>query len=215
MLVNQIIILVYKKKLGRNFTMNTPSASPTAPVSSRRLHAHVKSMILAALFAALTAVGAFIQIPLGFTSITLQVLFSCLAGVLLGAKWGAISQTVYVALGLVGLPVFTQGGGLGYLAKPSMGFLFGLILLSWLAGLLTRADCSPFRVALACVAGDLAMYAVALPYMYLVLNLYMGAGKSALDVVRGGMLIFLPGDAVKIAVTALVSRPLLKAVKRA
>lgn len=195
--------------------MNTPTASPSAPASAPRLHAEIKSMVLAALFAALTAIGAFIQVPLGFTSITLQVLFSCLAGVLLGAKWGAISQLVYVVLGLVGLPVFTQGGGLGYLVKPSMGFLFGLILLSWLAGLLTRTDRSPLRVALACVAGDLAMYAVALPYMYFVLNLYMGMEKSVLDVIRGGMLLYLPGDAIKIAVTAVVSGPLLKRMKRA
>lgn len=187
----------------------------TVPASAPRLRSEIKSMVLAALFAALTAIGAFIQVPLGFTSFTLQTLFTCLSGVLLGAKWGAISQIVYVALGLVGLPVFTQGGGLGYLVKPSMGFLFGLILLAWLVGLLTRTDQSPLRVVLACAAGELAMYAVALPYMYLVMNLYMGMEKSAVDVIKGGMLLFLPGDAVKIAVTALVSGPLLKRVKRA
>lgn len=195
--------------------MNTPTASPINPVPAPRLHAEIRSMVLAALFTALTAIGAFIQIPLGFTSITLQVLFSCLAGVLLGPKWGAASQAVYVALGLVGLPVFTQGGGLGYLVKPSMGFLFGLILLSWLVGLFTCRDRSPLRVVLACAAGVLAMYAVALPYMYAVLDLYMGMEKSVLDVIKGGMLIYLPGDAVKITVTALVSGPLLKAVRRA
>lgn len=195
--------------------MNTPTASPINPVPAPQLHAEIRSMVLAALFTALTAIGAFIQIPLGFTSITLQVLFSCLAGVLLGPKWGAASQAVYVALGLVGLPVFTQGGGLGYLVKPSMGFLFGLILLSWLVGLFTRRDRSPLRVVLACAAGVLAMYAVALPYMYAVLDLYMGMEKSVLDVIKGGMLIYLPGDAVKITVTALVSGPLLKAVRRA
>ena len=187
----------------------------TVPVPAPRLRSEIKSMVLAALFAALTAIGAFIQVPLGFTSFTLQTLFTCLSGVLLGAKWGAISQIVYVALGLVGLPVFTQGGGLGYLVKPSMGFLLGLILLAWLAGLLTRTDRSPLRVVLACAAGVLAMYAVALPYMYAVLDLYMGMEKSVLDVIKGGMLIYLPGDAVKITVTALVSGPLLKAVRRA
>lgn len=195
--------------------MNTPTASPINPVPAPRLHAEIRSMVLAALFTALTAIGAFIQIPLGFTSITLQVLFSCLAGVLLGPKWGAASQAVYVALGLVGLPVFTQGGGLGYLVKPSMGFLFGLILLSWLVGLFTRRDRSPLRVVLACAAGVLAMYAVALPYMYAVLNFYLGTEQSFPEVIWGGMLIFLPGDAVKITVTALVSGPLLKAVRRA
>lgn len=195
--------------------MNTPTASPSAPTSAPRLHTEIRSMVLAALFAALTAIGAFIRVPLDFTSFTLQTLFTCLAGVLLGPKWGAVSQIVYVALGLVGLPVFTQGGGLGYLVKPSMGFLFGLILLAWLAGLLTRTDRSPLRVVLACVVGELAMYAVALPYMYLVMNLYMGMEKSALDVVKGGMLLFLPGDAAKVAVTALISGPLLKALRRA
>lgn len=194
-------------------TMNTPTTSAPAP----RLHSDIRSMTLAALFTALTAIGAFIHIslPLGLTDFTLQVLFSCLAGVLLGPKWGAISQAVYVALGLVGLPVFTQGGGLGYLLKPSMGFLFGLILLSCMVGLLTRRDRSPLRIVLACIAGELAMYAVALPYMYAVLNLYMGVERSFPEVVWGGMILFLPGDAVKIAVTALVSGPLLKAVGRA
>lgn len=195
--------------------MNTPTASPINPVPAPRLHAEIRSMVLAALFTALTAIGAFIQIPLGFTSITLQVLFSCLAGVLLGPKWGAASQAVYVVLGLVGLPVFTQGGGLGYLVKPSMGFLFGLILLSWLVGLFTSRDRSPLRVVLACAAGVLAMYAVALPYMYAVLNFYLGTEQSFPAVIWGGMLIYLPGDAVKITVTALVSGPLLKAVRRA
>lgn len=187
----------------------------TAPISAPRLHTEIRSMILAALFAALTAIGAFIKVPLGFNFITLQVMFSCLAGVLLGPKWGAVSQIVYVALGLVGLPVFTEGGGLGYLVKPSMGFLLGLILLSWVVGMLTQKDRSPLRVALACAAGDLAMYVVALPYMYLVLNLYLGVEQSALDTVKAGMLLYLPGDAVKIAVTVLVSAPLLKAVKQA
>lgn len=174
-----------------------------------------KNMILAALFAALAAVGAFIQIPLGFTSITLQVLFTCLAGLLLGPKWGPVSQIVYVVLGLAGLPVFTQGGGPGYLVKPSMGFLFGLILMALVVGLLTRKDRGPLRVALACAAGAAAMYAVALPYMYMVLNAYLGIGRSVWEVVWGGMIVYLPGDAVKIAIVTAVSGPLLKAIERA
>lgn len=174
-----------------------------------------RAMILAALMAALTAIGAFLQIPFGITSITLQFFFTCLAGLLLGPKWGALSQLVYVALGLVGLPVFTQGGGLGYLLKPSMGFLLGLIPAAWVVGRLTRDRRTPGRVVLACLAGLGMLYAVGLPYMYCVLNLYLGSGMSVWSVVQAGMLIFLPGDAVKIAVVAVVSTPLLRAVKRA
>lgn len=173
-----------------------------------------RNMILAALFAALSAIGAFIKIPLGFTAITLQVLFTCLAGLLLGPKWGAISQTAYVVLGLIGLPVFTQGGGPGYLLQPTMGFLLGLILMAWVVGMLTCQDHSPLRVTLACIAGTACMYVVALPYMYAVLNLYLGLDRSLWEVVWGGMILFLPGDAVKIAVVTAVSPPLLRAVKR-
>lgn len=198
--------------------MKTQSQDPSqaAVPSSRRAQprSELRLMILAALFAALTAIGAFLQIPLGFTSITLQVLFTCLAGLLLGPKWGAVSQAAYVALGLAGLPVFTQGGGPGYLLKPSMGFLFGLILLAWAVGLLTRKNRGPLRVALACAAGTAVMYAAALPYMYGVLNLYLGMERSVWEVVWGGMLVYLPGDAVKIAVVTAVSQPLLKAVGR-
>ena len=83
------------------------------------MHSKTRSLILAALFAALTAIGAFLKIPLGALSLTLQFFFTAMAGVLLGPRWGAASQAVYVALGLAGLPVFTMGGGLGYV--PSGG----------------------------------------------------------------------------------------------
>ena len=58
---------------------------------------------------------------------TLQYLFTAMAGLLLGRRWGALSQAVYVLLGLVGLPIFTMGGGFGYVFQPTFGFLLGLI----------------------------------------------------------------------------------------
>ena len=79
---------------------------------------NTKNMIYTALFAALTAVGAFLRIPMGYSSVTLQYLFTAMAGLLLGRKWGALSQLLYVLLGLVGLPIFTMGGGLGTFSSP-------------------------------------------------------------------------------------------------
>lgn len=86
-----------------------------------------RKLVYTALLAALTAAGAFIRIPIGISVITLQFLFTAMAGVLLGPGGGALSQGVYVALGLVGLPIFTAGGGFGYVLQPSFGFLLGLI----------------------------------------------------------------------------------------
>ena len=86
-----------------------------------------RKIILTGLFAALTAIGAFIRIPTPISSFTLQVFFTCMAGLLLGPGLGAASQAVYVLLGLVGLPIFTQGGGFSYVTQPTFGFLLGLI----------------------------------------------------------------------------------------
>lgn len=86
-----------------------------------------KPPILTALFAALTAVGAFIRLPFLYSAITLQFFFTAPAGVLPGAKYGALSQFVYVTPGLVGLPIFTVDGGFGYLLYPTCCFLIGLI----------------------------------------------------------------------------------------
>ena len=153
-----------------------------------------RKLVYTALLAALTAAGAFIRIPIGISVITLQFLFTAMAGVLLGPGGGALSQGVYVALGLVGLPIFTAGGGFGYVLQPSFGFLLGLI----------RRSSSPVRLALACGAGLAVLYAVGVPYMALILNGYLGKGISAPALLWSGMLIYLPGDAAKIAVTALL-----------
>ena len=172
-----------------------------------------KKLVQAALLAALTAVGAFIRFPLGAMSFTLQDMFTVMAGVLLGWKWGAASQAAYVALGLLGLPIFTQGGGLGYVLQPSFGFLLGLIPAAALTGALAGERGEPRRVIPACVAGLAVLYLVGVPYMGMILNLYMGRGLSVWTIVKTGLLIYLPGDALKVAVVAVVSPALCRRLK--
>ena len=171
---------------------------------------NTRTLTRTALFAALTAAGAFIRIPLGYSSITLQFFFTAMAGCLLGPVWGPVSQTVYVALGLIGLPIFTQGGGLTYLLQPTCGFLIGLIPAAWVIGLLTaRRPPHPVRTALACLAGLAVLYAVGLPYRAVILTQYMGKAMDVSAILWAGMLPFLPGDMLKIAVTAVLA-PLLQ-----
>ena len=84
-----------------------------------------RQLVRTALFAALTAVGAFLKIPLGPSAITLQFFFTAMACCLLGSGCGALSQLIYVLLGLLGLPIFTAGGGFSYVLHPTFGFLLG------------------------------------------------------------------------------------------
>ena len=174
-----------------------------------------RKLVYTALLAALTAVGAFIRIPIGISVITLQFLFTAMAGVLLGPGGGALSQGVYVALGLVGLPIFTAGGGFGYVLQPSFGFLLGLIPAAWVVGAAAGGSLDPRRMALASLAGLAVLYAVGMPYMALILNVYMGKGMTLSALLWAGMLPYLPGDAVKIIVAAGVCPVLRRRLKLA
>ena len=165
-------------------------------------HMKTKDLVLCAMFVALIAVGAFIKVPVPVVPFTLQFLFTMLAGLLLGRRWGALSQAVYVLLGLVGLPIFTMGGGFGYVFQPTFGFLLGLIPAAWVVGAVAGESLDPKCMALASLAGLAALYAVGMPYMALILNAYMGKGMTFSALLWAGMLPYLPGDAVKIIVAA-------------
>lgn len=93
-------------------------------------------LALCGLFTALMAVGAFIHImvPLGIWQVTisLQIFVAVLAGLFLGRRLGFLSVLAYLVLGLAGLPVFAHGGGLGYLMKPTFGFLLGFPCAAWM-----------------------------------------------------------------------------------
>ena len=169
----------------------------------------IRPLVFTALFAALTALGAFLQIPVKPVAVTLQFLFTAMAGILLGRRYGALSQLVYVVLGLVGLPVFTNGGGFGYVFQPSFGFLLGLIPCAWVIGYLSRKRNSALWLAASCCAGLAVLYLVGIPYMALILNVYLSKGLGLRAILMAGMIPFLPGDALKIVVVSTVC-PVLK-----
>ena len=163
-----------------------------------------RTMILCALFAALTAVGAFFKIPFALAAISLQFLFTAMAGVLLGAGYGALSQAVYVLIGLVGVPIFALGGGFSYIFQPTFGFLLGLMPCAFVIGKLAKRPLTFWRTALSMLAGLAVLYAIGVPYMALIANGYLGKGLSAWQILCKGMLIYLPGDLLKIAVGSLL-----------
>lgn len=170
----------------------------------------IRTMTRVALFAALTAGGAFIRIPLGYSSITLQTFFTAMAGCVLGPWYGALSQLVYVALGLVGLPIFTQGGGIGYLVQPTCGFLIGLIPAAWVIGRIAGRKPEPKQIVPACLLGYGVLYAIGVPYMALILNTFLGKGMGFSAIMWAGMIPFLPGDMIKILCITLLMPPILR-----
>ncbi|NLI54745.1 MAG: biotin transporter BioY [Clostridiales bacterium] len=173
-------------------------------------------MILVALFAALIAVGAFIRIPVPLVPFTLQTFFVSLAGMMLGKKLGAASALVYLFVGLIGIPVFTQGGGIGYVLKPTFGYLVGFVCGAFVTGAIARKAERPsfLRLLLAALAGLLVVYVLGTTYFYFLSNYYLGKQISLWTAVLYCFLVFIPGDAVMSLVAALVARRMIPVLQK-
>jgi len=157
---------------------------------------------------ALIAICAKIQVPMWPVPMTMQVFAVLLVGLAYGARLGFVTVLAYLAEGAIGLPVFAGGGGFGYLAGPTGGFLLGFPLAAFASGWLAdRGWGRPaFRIFLASVAGIALIYAVGVPWLA---NFYVSAKGQPLDLAltnafANGMLPFLAGDVVKAALAAAV-----------
>lgn len=170
-----------------------------------------RGMILAALFAVLTAVGAWIRIPFPVVPLTLQVFFVLLSGILLGPFWGPASQLLYLLLALLGLPVLAgAASGPGVIFLPTFGFLLGFMGASWAAGWyafrFTNHNPTLGHYSMACMLGLGVLYLLGLGGLYWNLNYIAGKELSFLQVCRIGFLPFIAGDLVKMAGVVLLAR---------
>ena len=165
---------------------------------------NLRKMVFASLFAAMTAVGAYIKIPIpiGPVPLTLQVLFVLLAGIMLKSKWGTISMVVYLLLGIVGLPVFAGGAsGLGVLFGPTGGYLIGFVAAAYVIGFLGDL------VGTSNILRNAVYMTIGLGVIYLfgVTQLAIVANLTPMQAIGAGMLPFLIGDILKIAAAAYIA----------
>ncbi len=176
-----------------------------------------RDICLCAMFSALIAVGAFIKIPIPVCPITLQTLFVMMAGLLLGAKKGALSVLIYIVIGLIGIPVFTQGGGIGYVMVPTFGYIIGFAFGAFVIGLIAWKEERPkfLRLFAAGLAGLAVVYAFGLSYYYLISNYIAdGSGIGLLSLFYYCFLLVIPGDLLSCAAAALLARRLIPVLRR-
>ncbi|MGL4345080.1 MAG: biotin transporter BioY [Cellulosilyticaceae bacterium] len=177
-----------------------------------------KALALCGLFAALTAIGAFIRIPLPppMVPITLQFFFVVLAGILLGCKLGGISQLTYVLIGLSGVPVFTGGGGIGYVLRPTFGYIIGFVMASFVIGYMVQKceKLSFWKLFGAAFTGLIVVYVIGVPYLYVINTFYIGNAIGLWTALWSGAIICLPGDLTVCGVTALVGMKVVPLLKR-
>ncbi len=158
----------------------------------RKASAVLAASVFIALLARVRVFLPFTPVPL--TGQTFGVL---LVGALLGSRLGTASVLAYLAEGLLGLPVFSGGGGLGWILGPTGGYLIGFTVAAWVVGFLTEQgwDRKVPTAAMAMLLGNAAIYVFGLPW----LACFVGLGK----VFALGFLPFVPGDLVKIVLASL------------
>lgn len=174
-----------------------------------------KDMILCAMFVALIVAGAFIKIPVPVVPFTLQFLFTMLAGLLLGGKLGFTAVFIYILLGLLGLPVFAEGGGIGYVFQPSFGYIIGFAVAAFVTGTIANKSYKPGykRLLAANFIGLGIVYSFGMIYYYLMSNFYLGTPIGLWPLFLYCFILAVPGDIVLCIVGAILGKRLIPLIK--
>ena len=170
----------------------------------------LRMVVLASLMAALTAVGAYIHVPIGPVPIVLSTLFVILSGLLLGGRWGPASMALYLLVGAIGMPVFAGGkGGFAHFFGPTGGYLLGYVFAAWITGFISERSRSLLILDIFAVAiGSISIYAFGVPWLKIVTQ--MSWPKTFMV----GVIPFLIGDAIKASVVVILARSVRPILKR-
>ena len=185
--------------------------------------ADTRRLTLCAVMAAVMCVLAPISIPIGPVSITGGTLAIYLTVYLLGGVWGAASTLVYLLVGMVGLPVFSNYmGGINRLAGPTGGYLIGYLPMALLAGAVVEFSLRKFKVqgstgtAIALVLQFLGMVAAtATLYAFGTAWYCLQAGVELQAALAACVIPFIPCDLIKMAVALVVGVPVRRGLERA
>ena len=169
---------------------------------SKQTRITTRQLTMTALFVALIAVGAFIRVPL----------FTTLAGIVLGSRLGAASVGIYIVLGLVGVPIFTSGGGPSYILQPTFGYLIGFMVGAYAVGRIAETmDTLSFKRLLAgSILNLFIVYGLGMVYLYFIMNLYLGKPIGVEAVIITCFLIPVGPDIFLCAVAASLGKRIIK-----
>ena len=166
----------------------------------------IVTLTLSALFCTLICIGSFIRIPMpNLMPITLQTFFVLLTGLVLPVKASALATVTYMALGLVGLPFFSGGGGLGYVFMPNFGFIIGFVVSSVIMSVVAdkpkkHSFSQYFAISL---FGVLIIYIIGILYFAFITNVYNKNDYSAIWFIQTVFLPFLPKEIICIILASL------------
>lgn len=177
------------------------------------------TLTLSALFCTLICVGSFIRVPMpNLMPMTLQTFFVLLTGLILPLRVSALATFTYMVLGLIGLPIFSGGGGLGYVLMPNFGFIIGFVVSSVIISVVTQKlkNRQLWQYIVISLLGVAAIYIIGILYFALITNVYNKNNYSAIWFIQTVFLPFLPKEIICIALASLSAykiRPYLTKIK--
>ena len=166
----------------------------------------IMTLTLSALFCTLICIGSFIRIPMpNMMPVTLQTFFVLLTALVLPFKASILTILTYIVLGLIGLPIFSGGGGLGYVLMPNFGFIVGFLLATVIIGVITEK--LKYRNFWPCIAisllGITVIYIIGILYFALITNVYNKGDNSAIWFIQTVFLPFLPKEIICVILSSL------------
>ncbi len=176
-----------------------------------------KDMILISLFAALTAIGTFIRIPMQPVPFSLQTVFVMYSGLILGGRRAFAAMAVYILVGLLGAPIFANGAsGPGYVLSPSFGYLLGFMLAAYVIGKLSEKveKLTIVKASAILVFGTVLIYLIGLPYLYMVITFVLGKDIGFSGTLAAGLIPFMLPDLIKLFVVASTTVYVMPILKR-
>ena len=167
-------------------------------------------MVLIAMFVALIAVGAFIKFPIGIVPVAMQCAVCIFCALVLGARDATIAVVIYLVMGLIGIPIFTAGGGFSYVFQPTFGYLLGYLFAVPVGAIVARGVKNTsrpkfWRLLLGAFTVLTILYTFGVMYMYLLLNFYMGKALEMSKAWLTGAAVFLPTDSAWCVVASIVA----------
>ncbi|MDE6967571.1 MAG: biotin transporter BioY [Clostridia bacterium] len=156
-------------------------------------------LTLIPLFTCLIIAGTFMKVNIGVVPITMQTFFVQLTSSILGPYWGALAVCLYILMGLIGIPIFSGGGGFMYVTYPTFGYIIGFLIGTIVGGLIIKSFKKKTYVAY--LVGNLVnlliIYACGMFYYYMIKSFVTPSGNiTAYTIFISLFLIFLPGDTI-------------------
>lgn len=165
----------------------------------------IVTLTLSALFCTLICIGSFIRIPMpNMMPVTLQTFFVLLTALVLPFKASTLAIVTYIALGLIGLPIFSGGGGLGYILMPNFGFIIGFLIATVIISVITEKlkNRKFWHYIIISLFGITIIYIIGILYFAFITNVHNNNDYSWVWFVQTVFLPFLPKEIICIILTS-------------